>query len=260
MVCFCDLPLSRLQNHIHGYKWNFNGVDRQSKQYGKFGLGMSKEWGTTKKLNPVTYIQPDSHLLQFIRLTTGALYDLYFPLKAEWENDPNVSPVARSYYSNPLTRFMAAGMPTPPLSYKRFNISEHGYSNAVAMCAYLKPYRDPLTGQQYYDEREWRYVIPYTKTEPGTVPPLTVFEGKLVPVIGHEKGIEWDIDMFKKNIERDYMLTFNPSDVKYIIVESDSDIHDIITLMKGLPDKYTSDDIDRLVTRIITCEQLKEDF
>lgn len=89
---------------------------------------------------------------------------------------------------------------------------------------------------------------------------MTVFEGKLVPVIGHEKGIEWDIDMFKKNIERDYMLTFNPSDVKYIIVESDSDIHDIITLMKGLPDKYTSDDIDRLVTRIITCEQLKEDF
>ena len=48
MVCFCDIPLSQLMNHIN--------------TYGKYGLGMSKEWGIREGLNPVIYFNRNSYL------------------------------------------------------------------------------------------------------------------------------------------------------------------------------------------------------
>jgi hypothetical protein len=42
MVCFCDIPISRISAHV--------------KTYGRYGLGMSKEWAIKKGLNPVFYI------------------------------------------------------------------------------------------------------------------------------------------------------------------------------------------------------------
>ena len=60
MVCFCDLPISMLDNHINGYKWVFKGKEHEFKGYGRFGLGMTKEWGIKNMLNPVTYVNPSS--------------------------------------------------------------------------------------------------------------------------------------------------------------------------------------------------------
>lgn len=42
MVCFCDIPLSRISEHV-----NF---------YGQYGLGMTREWATANALNPVLYL------------------------------------------------------------------------------------------------------------------------------------------------------------------------------------------------------------
>lgn len=41
MVCFCDIPLSRISEHT-GF-------------YGAYGIGLSKEWGLKNQLNPVIY-------------------------------------------------------------------------------------------------------------------------------------------------------------------------------------------------------------
>lgn len=41
MCCFCDIPLSRIQEHTDFY--------------GNFGLGFTKEWGAKNSLNPVAY-------------------------------------------------------------------------------------------------------------------------------------------------------------------------------------------------------------
>lgn len=46
MVCFCDIPLSRIAEHT-----NF---------YGSYGIGMTKEWGLRNKLAPVIYAPPNS--------------------------------------------------------------------------------------------------------------------------------------------------------------------------------------------------------
>lgn len=49
MVCFCDIPLSRIKNH--------------QEFYGSFGIGMTKEWGVKNGLNPVFY-SSDAHSIK----------------------------------------------------------------------------------------------------------------------------------------------------------------------------------------------------
>ncbi len=48
MTCFCDIPLSRITEH--------------TQFYGKYGIGMTKEWGLKNGLNPVVYFPPDGHI------------------------------------------------------------------------------------------------------------------------------------------------------------------------------------------------------
>src|SRR5689334_20383582 len=48
LVSLCDIPLTQMRTHIE--------------TYGKYGVGLTKDWGHTYRLNPVTYISADSHL------------------------------------------------------------------------------------------------------------------------------------------------------------------------------------------------------
>jgi len=52
MICFCDIPLSQIKEHIN--------------TYGNYGIGMSKSWGIKNKLNPILYIEPQSILSESI--------------------------------------------------------------------------------------------------------------------------------------------------------------------------------------------------
>jgi Putative abortive phage resistance protein AbiGi, antitoxin len=46
MVCFCDIPLSRLSDHVDFY--------------GRFGLGMKRDWGIKNGFNPISYVSSSS--------------------------------------------------------------------------------------------------------------------------------------------------------------------------------------------------------
>lgn len=48
MVCFCDIPLSQIGDHID--------------LYGKYGVGLSKVWAIRSRLNPVLYLEKSSVL------------------------------------------------------------------------------------------------------------------------------------------------------------------------------------------------------
>ena len=52
MISFCDIPLSKIKDHID--------------KYGEYGIGLTKEWAIKNKLNPVVYIESDSHLSKSI--------------------------------------------------------------------------------------------------------------------------------------------------------------------------------------------------
>lgn len=48
MVCFCDIPLSQIKNHVQ--------------DYGSYGIGMARHWVEKHKLNPVLYLKKESIL------------------------------------------------------------------------------------------------------------------------------------------------------------------------------------------------------
>lgn len=54
MVCFCDIPLSQIKNHV--------------KYYGYYAIGLDKKWGMKSKISPVLYTYRDS-------LTGDSLYN-----------------------------------------------------------------------------------------------------------------------------------------------------------------------------------------
>src|SRR5882757_2686457 len=47
MICFCDIRLETIARYS---------------AYGKYGIGLTKEWGIRNKLNPVFYLEKDSLL------------------------------------------------------------------------------------------------------------------------------------------------------------------------------------------------------
>lgn len=53
MSCFCDIPLSRISEHV-----NF---------YGQYGLGMTREWATANGLNPILYVAGENDLVTELR-------------------------------------------------------------------------------------------------------------------------------------------------------------------------------------------------
>ncbi|HDY7662546.1 TPA: hypothetical protein RQJ99_004565 [Vibrio vulnificus] len=65
MVCFCDIPLSRVDQHV-----NF---------YGNYGIGVTREWAEANDLSPVIYIRPNSKQHKAISsLLANNLNDKYY--------------------------------------------------------------------------------------------------------------------------------------------------------------------------------------
>lgn len=62
MVCFCDISLGQINNHI--------------KIYGSYGIGMTKEWGVKNKLNPLIYINQNSELADSISKLSSSIYNI----------------------------------------------------------------------------------------------------------------------------------------------------------------------------------------
>ena len=48
MVCFCDIPLSQIKNHTNSY--------------GKYAIGLKKEWAQKNGISPILYTHKDSFI------------------------------------------------------------------------------------------------------------------------------------------------------------------------------------------------------
>lgn len=125
-------------------------------------------------------------------------------------------------------------------------------SQLVNLVRYMKNYEADLTragitiaNYRFADEKEWRYV-------PRKDEAHMVIMGSLVT---HDVKKQ-----FNKKIEN-LRLGFEPKDIKYIIVKEEADISEFIeVLRRSKGTKFTMADVERLMTRIITSEQIFSDF
>ncbi len=122
------------------------------------------------------------------------------------------------------------------------------------LATYLKNYEGDLVRRgktsktyRFYDEREWRYV-----PESNGDFPITI------------AGDRYETSSQKSSMNRlisDLRLTFNPSDIKYIIVRSEKEISEFVEVIRNSKGKsYSLRETERLTTRIITKEQIESDF
>jgi len=204
MVSFSDLRLSELKNNIG--------------TYGKFGIGMTKEWAVSKGLNPVMYANKGS---LFTENFISGIED-FFKLVA------NSNDTTGKY--------------------------ETAYNNTINTLRYIKNYKGDLirpdkpTKKNYVfaNEREWRYVPSLSENCLAFVP--------IDKIKTSEQKAEYNRQVAH------IQLSFQPDDIKYLIVEKDSDINPLISHLRQVKNRFSSDTIDRLASRILTYEQIENDI
>lgn len=191
MVCFCDIPLSQIRNHVN--------------LYGNYGIGLSKQWGMGKRISPILYTYEQSKVSSILS-----------SMKYDFSNQRKKSLLTSNIESN-FYDFIKFCKPYKGKMWKNAR------------------YTDNIT---FYNEREWRYV-------PDN------FD------IANKEQYEAFSEEYNRDLEK-APLIFSSSDIKYLFVKGEDDINKIIDHIKKHRKKYTN--YERLYTKILTINQIKDDF
>jgi len=203
MVSFSDLRLSELKDNIG--------------TYGKFGIGMTKDWAISKGLNPVMYASQSSLYTENFMMGIEGFFKLV----------SNSNDTTGKY--------------------------EAAYNNTINTLRYIKNYKGDLirsgkktiSNHVFANEREWRYVPPISDNILSFVPIEKIRTPK------QKSHFNQKVNHIK--------LRFQPDDIKYLIVERDSDINPLIAHLRQAKVGFPPDMVDRLSSRILTYEQIERD-
>jgi hypothetical protein len=207
MVSFCDLKLHDLKQHI--------------KNYGTYGIGLTKDWANKNGLNPVLYTNSECELIGNLM---NALNGIYAHLKTV-----NTQP--------------------------EYNALTDNYNNVLNLYRYTKNYEGPLrrkgklvdTKYRFADEREWRYVP--SISNPDILPFLPIDK-----IDTPSKKKRWN-----QRISQ-HRLQFQPDDIRYLIVKDDADINDLQVHLRKVKSRFDEPTIQRLSSRILTTYQINRDI
>lgn len=94
----------------------------------------------------------------------------------------------------------------------------------------------------YYDEREWRYI-----PEPSKILNEENYQIKAI------------LDNYNEEISSQKLI-FTPDDIKYLIIHNEREIDLLIEKLKIVKRRYTDNQINKLISRIITVDQIIRDF
>ncbi|MCA0233813.1 MAG: hypothetical protein LCH91_25375 [Bacteroidetes bacterium] len=130
---------------------------------------------------------------------------------------------------------------------------ETAYNNTINTLRYIKNYQGDLirpgkkTKPNYVfaNEREWRYV-----------PPITDDILSFIPI--DKIRTSQQKSSFNKKVSH-IRLNFQPDDIKYLIVEKDTDINPLIAHLRQAKSRFSYETVDRLASRILTYEQIEKD-
>jgi hypothetical protein len=196
-------------------------IKSHMEKYGHYGIGLTKKWANKNGLNPVLYIS------RYSPFTEGLLSGLD-GIHAHKRK------IGRSGASSELTK---------------------DYINIYNTYRFIKNYEAPLKRKgkseienyRFADEREWRYVPPL-----GT-PDLSPF----VPVSSIKTSKQ--TDELNKSIEH-IRLKFEPEDIRYLIVEKDEEISELINHLRNVKGRFNPETLNRLTSRILTADQIDRDI
>lgn len=166
MVCFTDIPFELTEEH--------------RKQYGEYGIGLKKEWGINKGLNPICYIIKDSEM-----------YNAYNHL--QWVIQQNALKLDNGKKDGENTLFTMDAV---------MNFAGH-----------LKEYSDDpeLNSKPFYDEREWRYLPPFKDEEEN-------IDGYCNRLFDGAETNEREKEKLNQHMKQKYTLEFTVDDIDKIVL------------------------------------------
>jgi hypothetical protein len=120
---------------------------------------------------------------------------------------------------------------------------------------FLKPYEGELhrasgalQNVRFYDEREWRFLPEL----PADFVPLVLSSDQFM---NKEMCSQTNL-----KLAQTCRLSFEPKDIKYLVVHKEEEIVPLTTHIEQIKIKYSPDDVRLLKTRVITAEQIRSDF
>ena len=193
--------------------------------YGHFGIGLKKEWGIKMKISPVLYSHRESNIMYGIAQIWKTVSKLYI------ENNDDDSYKSDDSYRNLYSALFKIYSMTKPYDGKLWDKKKEKYKKDIV---------------RFYNEREWRFI------------PEGTFQKRPL-MYGIPKKSFLNKNELEKFCQKD-ILKFEPSDIKYIIVEKEGEIIDIIKEIERIKSKYDDDQKKLLCSRVISAEQILEDF
>ena len=201
-------------------------VKEHTEKYGTYAIGLTLDWARRNRLNPVQYLDVNSNLGEGIAKILGFIY-------LDWSSLIQDDKIFDEFYQGP-------------------------YQGALSILKSIKNYSGILERKngkkintKFYDEREWRYG-PVIKVDDADYYIDIFFEGKFE--LMQERFTAKP--HFKK-----YCLTFDCFDIKYILIDNAKEIPRVIKYLKSQTHLFKNEEEYQLMlTRILTIEQIREDF
>lgn len=196
MVCFCDIPLSKIHSHL-----NF---------YGKYGLGVTKEWAINNKINPILYLAGENTLSQALREIISYAYSL------EETEKYNAIKTIRYIYQN------------------------------IKPTKGLMTINNCLTEKDFHLESEWRFV-----PRDGNIEPY---------LLNNQFNDKATLEAENEKTYKNCRLKITPTDIKYIFVEQETDIPEVIKFIQSDLNSYPFIDTHILMSRITSIKDVGDDI
>lgn len=198
-----------------------NVSDNHTEIYGGFGLGFKKVWGIKNGINPIMYRTDNSLIAPYIETLTEETTSIFHEIEKLNEMQESVYlPEAENIY----------------FSLQKIKTSQRN------LIGFIKKYQVSAAKKaNYYLEREWRWVPSSTSN-------------KFSP--SNSKKTRDEINK-KYHLNPDF-LNFTVDDLRYIIVEKNSDIVKAIRLIGSF--SISEVEKGRLIQKIIDIESINQDM
>lgn len=244
MICFCDIPLSRVKEHVQ--------------KYGYYAIGLNKSWGMKNKLTPVIYTHQNSPATELL----NEIYsNIDFFIKIHDKYKPvNKNTKDKSLFENIIENYKKINADENYQHKKEINeLVEDLKKKISTFFRYVKPYSGKCFREgeylpndvEFYNEKEWRFVPDNDLLM--TAGLKDTYDRKYLTEQKYKRAIRLKCNKIR--------LKFSPKDVRFIIVNKESEIPSLIEFIDSVEFHGSSTKaIQILKTKIISLEQVLEDL